>query len=156
MFIGGKLKEPKRKEKTTDDRKQMISYNLPKNLELNSLNPNEINQIVSIKYDCLLIHYLNQIRIVSLAEMKVDRVIDDISGKIECVGAFEDGVYCVTSDKRDFWLNLYYKDVVSDPTIIVLESRILAHTSFELENTLLLVTISVDKFLRVYDISNYT
>ena len=134
----------------------MISYSLPKNLELNPLNPNEINQTISIKYDCLLIHYLNQIRIVSLAEMKVDRVIDDISGKIECVGAFEDGVYSVTSDKRDFWLNLYYKDVVSDPTIIVLESRILAHTSFELENTLLLVTISVDKFLRVYDISNYT
>ena len=155
MNIGGKLKEPKRKAGAST---QMISYSIPKNLELNALNANEVKLVYCSQLnnqDWVLMQYLNKIRIVSLSEMKVERDIEEVPGKIDLVGAYSEGVYWVTSDRRDYWMYLYNWDVVSEPLIVALESRILAHKAFEFEDRSLIVMISVDKYLRVYDVSNW-
>lgn len=153
MFIGRIHKDGLRKDQPKE-KNQMTTFNFNMNLELNALNPHEIQYKIDMEHDTMLIYYQGEIRIICLSEMRVERIIENISQRIHSVGVYDGGVYAVTSNRRDFYITLYDRDGVSEPYPIVLDSRILAHTIIEKEFGSLIAVICADNMLRVYEVAS--
>lgn len=138
-----------KKDKTNHNK--MVTYSFPANLELNAQNQHELKFEMNLDYNTLTIHHQSEIRIICLTEMKVDRVIDNIPEQIDSVGIYSEGIYCISSNRREHHLTFIERDGVSELYSIPLDSRVLSHLAIEQNDSSLLVTISADKVLRVYD-----
>jgi hypothetical protein len=108
MLIGKRHKEGFRKEQAAE--KQFTNFKFPMNLELDRLPDRDINYEVNMEYDTLLLYYKGEIRIICLADMQVERVIENIHQQIHSVGVHLEGVYFITSDRRSYYLNFYDRE----------------------------------------------
>jgi hypothetical protein len=83
--------------------------------------------------------------------MKVERIIENVPRRIHSVGVYSEGVYAISSTRRDYQLIFYDRDGVSEPRQITVDSRIQAHLSFEIDLVPLVALLCADNMLRVYD-----
>ena len=102
-----------------------------------------------------MIYLSNEIRIIWLEDMKIERIIDGVPDRINSVGAYSDGIYYITSNNRRYMISFALKDDLWAPIRLELDSRILSHLTFEFNSNSILVTVSADKMFRAYWTNTY-
>ena len=113
------------KSKTKKQAKNLQHNYTLMNIDIDEINHPDVQYEVHIPYDTLLVYYGSEVQIISLSTMKVERIIDCIPCNVTSVGISEDGIYIISSNRRQSDIILYERKAFSEPIHIAVESRIL-------------------------------
>lgn len=120
------------------------------NIDIEDTNQPAAKYEVNITNDTLLVYYDNEVQVVSLTEMQVERIIEQIPCQITSIGSYHSGVYVISNTRRQAQIVFYNRDTLEKPTHIAVESRILAHLSCDYDEEPYVAVLCSDYSLKIY------